>query len=99
MSPAETRRLEALGYVGSGGDAGRVDRPDPKDMIGPWEQAGMALELSAAGEHERALGLIQASIRQLPGPQSKPAMLPPDSSSVIFAIPPILSTARDSSLP
>jgi len=67
---AETqRRLEALGYVGGGGDTAPPGGPraDPKDKIATWEAYKEALALRREGRNEPAVGALRTVLADDPG--------------------------------
>ncbi|MCH7993436.1 MAG: sulfatase-like hydrolase/transferase [Planctomycetes bacterium] len=70
LDPETIRKLESLGYVGTGsGAAAAADPsqlPDPKDMMPVMRMVDEAQALEQTGEYERALVLLQKAERLSP---------------------------------
>ncbi|MBK5260711.1 MAG: sulfatase-like hydrolase/transferase [Thermoanaerobaculia bacterium] len=61
VSPEETRKLAALGYIGSAApEAGQL--PDPKDKLSVAGDMRQAFALYEKGEYEQALPLLRALV-------------------------------------
>jgi arylsulfatase A-like enzyme/Tfp pilus assembly protein PilF len=60
VSPDVREKLQALGYVGSGGEASPHEaRPDPKDQIGLYEELRTAYRLRAQGQQVEAVDVLR----------------------------------------
>lgn len=65
--PETVKKLASLGYISvTAAGHGESDLPDPKDRIGALARLKEASRLSSAGNHEQAVRVLDALIRESP---------------------------------